>query len=575
MSRCTKVFFLFILAISGLQASNAMQLGTSKGTVVFGRPLDLTIPVRFEAPIEDPLNCFSADIFQADAKFDTGRVKIDVTPASNGLDATVRIRSSTTVIEPWAKLILRNNCGSKVTRQYDFLTDFATEMPLSNQQTEPMGSQNLPTVNGLNNSPANQNLRGTKANIAPLQTSTIATGSATATVPSKSVRKVKPKTVESKPSVLAAALPKTLGEVANLGQPRLKMETFQLTDEHQVLLKLSTAMIAPTGMRTPEEIQALAQATAVWRALNGMPSLAPNATTASGRLEVNSPAVADIQTKQKLDFKDLKLVLSNPIVYGLLGLMALALVCVTWLWLHVRRAMHSEYKWLHETALASKHSATEPTEFISTHLHDSSLATVEQVNEHANLNSLNFEEPKQQQQLAEAAFNASPLAVLLSSSGEAALDSNKALASEKAHDKASINTYDASLSAKSPAHFDDYRFDERHLKAQLISKRPVQDMPIISPLEQKVTAQESSNQPRSEPSLLPVNSAVKEANDMLEKIPQKLKQSAEKTILKSKPETNLNVEVKKEPSSEPKNNLIDFEIFSEPVPSAKPSRFAG
>ena len=94
-----------------------------------------------------------------------------------------------------------------------------------------------------------------------------------------------------------------------VGQSRLKMETFELTDEHQVLLKLSTALVAPTGMRTPEEIQALAQATAVWRAINGMPAevkaAEPLATDAVVRSNTNPtvqmpPAMIPALMNQKL-----------------------------------------------------------------------------------------------------------------------------------------------------------------------------------------------------------------------------------------------------------------------------------
>ena len=39
---------VLVILLGALQPGFAMQLGASKGTAVFGRPLDLTIPVRFE-----------------------------------------------------------------------------------------------------------------------------------------------------------------------------------------------------------------------------------------------------------------------------------------------------------------------------------------------------------------------------------------------------------------------------------------------------------------------------------------------------------------------------------------------
>ena len=46
------------------------------------------------------------------------------------------------------------------------------------------------------------------------------------------------------------------------------METFDLADELQVMLKMSTALLTPAALDTSANAQALAQAAAVWRALN-------------------------------------------------------------------------------------------------------------------------------------------------------------------------------------------------------------------------------------------------------------------------------------------------------------------
>jgi pilus assembly protein FimV len=420
MSHIIQFLLVMVFALGAIQSSVAMQLGTSKGSVVFGRPLDLTIPVRFDAPIEDPFNCFSADIFQADTKFDAGRVRIDVTPASNGLDAVVRIRSNTAVIEPWAKVILRNNCGAKVTRQYDFLTDFAADMPAITSQTESVATNNLPSANIVGNSPAKPNTQtATVSNALPLlpsapvsnwsvkrvQESAQTTNQASVQASTRPKRTVKPNAVEAKPTALAAAPANPLGKVAQMGQSRLKMETFELSDEHQVLLKLSTAMIAPTGMRTPEEIQALAQATAVWRAINGMPAVAAATVAQQVTPPAITPAVA-VQTKPTAIAKDGKHEFNNPIVYGLMGLLALTLACIAWLWFHVRRGTQPGYGWLQEKAMADAPMQTEPAPFMPTSFTETTFvpeAQVDEVAQDAELANTEFEEPPAQ--LAKAAFD--------------------------------------------------------------------------------------------------------------------------------------------------------------------------
>lgn len=600
MSTGVRLLLIGVLTCCASTLSFAMQMGATKGSAVFGRSLDLLIPVRFDASIEDPFNCFNAEIFQADTKFDVGRVRIDVTSTANRLDATVRIRSISPIVEPWVKVILRNNCGANVTRQYDFLTDFAVDSTAINPTADAsLITNNLP-ASTLAPSATSTNqvrqvnlVRESDSPLTPLNT------------PIKQKRKVKPKVIDHKSLSLASKIADTkvadpkivnaLGQVAKPGQSRLTIENFALTDEHQVLLKLSSAMVAHTGMRTPEEIQALAQATAVWRALNGMPALVASAATTSGQPEfisslnpasisksissLNSPAVTDIQNKQNLDLKDSKNAYSNPIVYGLLGLLALTLACIAWLWLHVRRGTHPEYGWLHETALVNKHEHTEPTQFMSTHFHETAYSTDEQVNAVSETQStpigIDFEAPQQQpkQQLAEAAFDASPLAVLLSSKNTAAKERKNALANEKIRDKASKEFFAANSPEKSPVHFDDSRFDERHLNAQRISKRPIHDRPITSPTELIDLVIDSPHKLRAVPKPVPVEMTSNGAFEHQKTVPKKVKKSAQKTIPKLKPETLMKAGVQKVASKETKSNMIDFEIFAEPVPMPKPSRF--
>ena len=558
---------LLAIALCTMLPSFAMQLGASKGSAVFGRPLDLTIPVRFDAPIEDPFNCFSAEVFQADAKFDAGRVRVDVTPASNGLDAIVRIRSSTAVIEPWAKVILRNNCGAKVTRQYDFLTDFAADMPAINPQTESVAINNLSSSNTVSNSATKQSVQtAAVSNALPLlpsapvsnwsvkraQASTQATNQTSIQEPSKPRRTIKPSAVEPKPTAFAAAPANPLGKVAHLGQSRLKMETFELTDEHQVLLKLSTALIAPTGMRTPEEIQALAQATAVWRAINGMPATsaasAAQPVTAPASPSADTSALAAAVAKPSAMIKNGKYEFSNPIVYGLMGLLALTLACIAWLWLHVRRGTQPGYGWLEEKAMVEAPIQTEPAPFMPTSFTDTAFVPEAQVDELADLANREFELPPAQ--LAEAAFDASPLAVLMSNKKSATSNRKKTLNKINATSKASKEFSAANSPERSPAHFDDSRFDERHLNAQRIARSPVHDRPITSSTELMDLVLDSPPKLRAVPSPVPVGEIAKE-------------------VL---PETE--VATKSEPKIEPKGNLIDFDVFAEPAPLPKPSRFA-
>jgi hypothetical protein len=609
LNHIIRIHLLLVLAIGAMQPSFAMQLGASKGNAVFGRPLDLTIPVRFDAPIEDPFNCFSADIFQADTKFDAGRVRIDVTPAANGLDAMVRIRSNAAVVEPWAKVILRNNCGAKVTRQYDFLTDFAADMPAVTSQTESVASNNLPSTNITGNASAKQNTQTTTvSNALPLlptapvsnwsvqraqssgqasaQTNTQATNQASVQAPSKPRRTVKPNAVEPKPTVIAAAPASALGKVAQVGQSRLKMETFELTDEHQVLLKLSTAMIAPTGMRTPEEIQALAQATAVWRAINGMPAVTAATVAQPVSPPVNATAVAAIQVKPPAIVKDAKYDFNNPIVYGLMGLLALTLACIAWLWLHVRRGTQPGYGWLEERAISEPFVQSDPTPFVQNSRENVAYALQDQIEER--LEPLETELQPAAPLVAEGAVNTSPIAVLKSIKETMTLQNSKTSFKNNTKEKETKEFSAANASERSPEHFDDSRFDEQQLITKFNTSLVQADG--INALNESVdfVVPDATPKLRAVPSpVIPVEADMKfdlmppQTDKIPAEPPQASTQLPKKELTKDltktptkEPVLEPSKELSKEQNIASKGNMIDFDVFAEPVPLPKPTRFA-
>ena len=574
-----------------------MQLGASKGSAVFGRPLDLSIPVRFDTPLEDPFNCFSADIFQADTKFDAGRVRINVTPAANGLDAVVRIRSNTAVVEPWAKVILRNNCGAKVTRQYDFLTDFVADMPAIASPTESVATNNLPT-SIAGNTPTKQSTQAaTVSNTLPIlpstpvsnwsvqraqasvqanaQTNIQATNQASVQAPAKPRRTVKPNVVEPKPTSIAAAPANALDKVAQMGQSRLKMETFELTDERQVLLKLSTAMMASTGMRSLEEIQALAQATAVWRAINGMPVLAAATVAQPAPPPVINPAVAIVQTKPTAIVKDGKYAFSNPIVYGLMGLLALTLACIAWLWFHVRRGTQPGYGWLAETALVQAPVQTEPSQFKPTSFTETTFAPEAQFDDFEEPPKTKSEEPRYR--LVAPASDASPLGALQSIKETVTLQKNTTTFKIKGKEKETKEFSAANPPEKSPEHFDDSRFDEQQLITKLNTSLVLEDA-INAPNESvDFVVHDATPKLRSVPSpVMPV-----EAETELENPPTwpsmdfvELQPTSTRLPKKELSKELLKVDLTKEQATASKGNLIDFEVFAEPVLLPKPSRFA-
>ena len=355
---------LLLIPVSGL----TLSLGQSSGTVVFGRPLDLTVQARLDAPLDESSNCFSAEIFQGDLPFDINRVRIDVKAAANPLEASIRIRSAASITEPWAKVILRSNCGAKMSRQYDFLTDFMSDLPASMPNTRlpvvastardvQQPATTLPALTTLT-SPATDIAAATKTPAArqklarALVPKSTKPSAAAATTSMDDTTKVASDT----PAVQARKLQSTRKlatkdtSVAE-GKSRLKMETFDLADERQVMLKMSTALLAPVVSDSPANAQALAQAAAVWRALNAKPEdvaadVQKLQATAAELQSVKSAALKEqTNLQERLRMAEEKK-FANPLVYGLLALLVLTLAGLTWMWLRLRKNAQAGYAWL-------------------------------------------------------------------------------------------------------------------------------------------------------------------------------------------------------------------------------------
>ena len=532
MRHLNRYIFSTTLLLTAL-TSQAVQLGSAKGAAVFGRLLDLSVQVRLDTPAEEAAGCFFAEIFQADNKFDVGRVRLDLIPAVNGLDATVRIRSVTAVNEPWAKVILRSNCGSKISRQYDFLTDFSSDAPAASVLAENTPATVVATTAASVNT---SEVPVSNWSVARSQAKT-KTPTAKTDTQNVQVTAAPNKAKQTTPTVAATALnttKKTTEMVSDaVGQSRLKMETFELADERQVLLKLSTALVEPTGMRTPEEIQALAQATAVWRAINAMPAATTPTTapttapavvaqakiSAVETLPVTLPALMNQKLAGKSEF-------SNLMVYGLITLLILTLGCIAWLWLRVRKATRAGYGWLNDSLSDEGVTDHEPTQFLHTNFHE----TFTQVEPEYILN----DEPEPASEL-EAAAEAVIDHELIN---ELAEHQNKEIPSTVS-EKPVVNAF--------TDHFDNQRFDERVLRVKNKDRDIAYEKPIVS--------------------------SVGLMDLVLADTPPKLR-----SVATTAPVLEDKASVAKAPKAtsskdDTKGNLIDFDVFAEPEPLHKPTRF--
>jgi pilus assembly protein FimV len=98
--------------------AEAFNLGRARATVVFGRPLQLTIPVTLE-PDETEL-CAQAELFQGDTR--SGPLEVLLERSAEGRHQ-FRVRSAAVVEEPVVNVYLRVGCVQQSTRSYAFLTE--------------------------------------------------------------------------------------------------------------------------------------------------------------------------------------------------------------------------------------------------------------------------------------------------------------------------------------------------------------------------------------------------------------------------------------------------------------------
>jgi hypothetical protein len=245
---------------------------------------------------------------------------------------------------------------------------------------------------------------------------------------------------------------------------------------------------------------------------------------------------------------------SNLMVYGLIGLLALTLACIAWLWLRVRKTSRAGYGWLNESVEEEEMAEHEQTQFLNTNFYqDETKSKLQEVAQEPSDSKLEpsfdtgtkvDDEPKTDSMgtaISEEVF----VEVVENEKLEIPAPSSTA-PKEKSITK---TTPHAPIVSAMPPHFDDPRFDERVLRPKKKNRDIAHEEPIVS--SEKLMELVLADTP---PKLRSVSAPSFEMLD----IPNK--DAAPKTASTS---------VK----DDAKGNLIDFDVFAEPEPLNKPTRF--
>ncbi|MEP6825651.1 MAG: hypothetical protein ABI919_12635, partial [Ramlibacter sp.] len=328
----------------------ALTLGRSQGVALIGRPLDLGVQIGLDAGTEAASLCFDAEVFYADNRVDSGRVTTRV-ESSNGVSATVRVRSTLPVDEPVVTVYMRVGCSQRVTRRYVLLAEQPGELP--QQSAIPLPPPEVPTVVPA----AAAAPRGTAGAAPPA----VAGGRPSSDRPSSAeARAARAQAREAARAARAAAraqaaaantASKTPGKpAAPRSGARLKLEPLDLTSERDPSLRASSSMAAAPEA-TP---QRRAEAMALWQALNAQPEDILRNMQRMQTLEGDVKTLRDGVQKNNAGLAALRTELEKAqgqrtmtyVVYGLIALLLLAAVLAAFFALRRRRGgPNSEGDW--------------------------------------------------------------------------------------------------------------------------------------------------------------------------------------------------------------------------------------
>jgi len=307
-------FWTASILLSTALSSSAATLGRHSGAVVVGRPLDVQVQVLL-SPGEDLANlCLAADVFYGDTRLPSGLV--DITPISGSAEPMVRIRSRQPVNEPFVTLTVKAGCSAGFSRRYTMLSDMVSEPVLASPAPAPVAEAAVPAT-----LPAARSFNPPSA--APAQ----ATPSRPrATAPAPLARA--PEKAAKAPAPPARASARRPAAPTNA--PKLKLEPLDVAIDRDPTLRLSSEITSAQA----DGDEARAQARALWQAINATPEDVLKRSQELGTLDAELKQLREAQALAQARQADLvkelqeaqKARYQNPLVYGLAGALAAALL---------------------------------------------------------------------------------------------------------------------------------------------------------------------------------------------------------------------------------------------------------
>lgn len=342
--------------------SSALTLGRARGAAVLGQPLELTVAIEV-GPDEDISSlCFDADVFYGDTRQDANRIKVRTQTLPQSSSASVKVQAYANVNEPVVTVYLRAGCGLQTTRRYVLLADLASEVtPLVVTRPDNLAS--------AGQAPATMARSQNTATALPADT----TRSVADPVGRPRTAKPSKRATELRSGELAALprKPESAAKMPAQRTPRLTLTPLDLTLDLDPSLKLSDELAT-----VPEEdLEKRAQAAAWWRALNASPEDVLRDAARLAAMQADLKLQQDLASKNRQTLANLALRLeaveaqryANPLVYGLLALLAACGAGAAWLWFRLRSANLGAAPWWRGPNHANVEVEQSTNEIVSVH----------------------------------------------------------------------------------------------------------------------------------------------------------------------------------------------------------------
>jgi len=305
-------------------------MGRARGVAILGRPLDVSVPVQLDSQEDAAAQCFEADVFYGESRQSGNTVTVSGGGAGQAQSVTVRVAANATVNEPVVTVYLRAVCGQKSSRSYVLLADMVTELAPLPVATAPSVRTTVAPATSVAEPMPVQKSAGVMSN-----------NGSRSTVDARTKRPE----LKSEPKFNSQQSTKAVTS----SRPRLKLALMDLGPERDPTLKISDELtVLPV-----EDLQKRVEALALWRSLNATPQ---DILRDGARLQAMD---GEMKGLREQTVKNQKALLdfagrleraeaeryANPLVYGLITLLAACGLGMAYAWTRLRRHNRGDAPW--------------------------------------------------------------------------------------------------------------------------------------------------------------------------------------------------------------------------------------